>query len=60
MQYLQAGSVFQPAKHHQIVNDYDKIKSRHLEKLADKMLKDEERRDNLRSKNIKGNFLDKF
>jgi len=47
-------------KHHQIVNDYDKIKSRHLEKLADKMLKDEERRDNLRSKNIKGNFLDKF
>ena len=24
------------------------------------MLKDEEKRDNLRSKNIKGNFLDKF
>jgi len=47
-------------KHNQIVNDYDKIKSRHLEKLADKMLKDEERRDNLRSKVIKGNFLDKF
>tara|TARA_R100001244_G_scaffold102332_1_gene76266 strand:- start:37 stop:210 length:174 start_codon:yes stop_codon:yes gene_type:complete len=47
-------------KHHKIVNDYDKIKSRHLEKLADKMLKDEERRDNLRSKVIKGNFLDKF
>jgi len=47
-------------KHNQIVNDYDKIKSRHLEKLADKMLKDEERRDNLRSKTIKGNFLDKF
>ena len=47
-------------KHDQIVNDYDKIKSRHLEKLANKMLKDEERRDNLRSKTIKGNFLDKF
>ena len=47
-------------KHDQIVNDYDKIKSRHLEKLANKMLKDEEKRDNLRSKNIKGNFLDKF
>jgi|TARA_B110000259_G_C14025851_1_gene404676 uncharacterized membrane-anchored protein YhcB (DUF1043 family) len=48
------------SKHDQIVNDYDKIKSRHLEKLANKMLKDEEKRDNLRSKNIKGNFLDKF
>tara|TARA_R110001592_G_scaffold191790_2_gene438324 strand:+ start:303 stop:482 length:180 start_codon:yes stop_codon:yes gene_type:complete len=47
-------------KHDQIVNDYDKIKSRHLEKLANKMLKDEEKRDNLRSKSIKGNFLDKF
>lgn len=47
-------------KHDQIVNDYDKIKSKHLERLANKILKDEEKRDNLRSKNIKGNFLDKF
>tara|TARA_R110001592_G_scaffold225324_3_gene481178 strand:- start:3179 stop:3355 length:177 start_codon:yes stop_codon:yes gene_type:complete len=47
-------------KHDQIINDYDKIKSRHLEKLANKMLKDEEKRDNLRSKNIKGDFLNKF
>ena len=47
-------------KHDQIVNDYDKIKSRHLEKLANKILKDEERRDDLRSKDIKGDFLDKF
>ena len=47
-------------KHDRIVNDYDKIKSRHLEKLATKILKDEERRDNLRSKPIKGNFLDEF
>ena len=47
-------------KHDKIVNDYDKIKSRHLEKLASKMLKDEERRDNLRLKNIKGDFLNKF
>ena len=30
------------------------------EKLASKMLKDEERRDNLRLKNIKGDFLNKF
>ena len=47
-------------KHDKIINDYDKIKSRHLEKLASKMLKDEERRDNLRLKNIKGDFLNKF
>ena len=47
-------------KHDQIINDYDKIKSRHLEKLANKMLKDEEKRDNLRLKTIKGEFLNKF
>ena len=47
-------------KHDKIVRDYDKIKSRHLEKLASKILKDEERRDNLRVKKIKGNFLNKF
>ena len=35
-------------------------KKKHLEKLANKMLKDEEKRDNLRSKNIKGDFLNKF
>ena len=47
-------------KHDQIVNDYDKIKSRHLEKLANKIIKDEEKRDNLRSKNINQNFWSKF
>jgi hypothetical protein len=47
-------------KHDQIINDYDKIKSRHLENLANKILKDEEKRDNLRSKNINGKFWDKF
>ena len=47
-------------KHDQILNDYDKIKSRHLEKLANKMLKDDEKYSKLKSKQIKGNFLDKF
>ena len=47
-------------KHDKIVNDYDKIKSRHLEKLANKMLKDEEKNNVLTSKVIKGNFLAKF
>ena len=54
--FLTVGNIFSD----QIINDYDKIKSRHLEKLANKMLKDEEKRDNLRSKNIKGDFLNKF
>ena len=44
-------------KHSQIVNDYDKIKSKHLEKLANKMIKDEEKKDKLRNYNIKGDFL---
>ena len=47
-------------KHNQIVNDYEKIKSRHLEKLANKMFKDDEKNNKLKSKNIKGDFLDKF
>ena len=47
-------------KHDQIINDYDKIKSRHLEKLANKMLKDDEKNNKLKSKQLKGNFLNKF
>lgn len=47
-------------KHDQIINDYDKIKSKHLEKLANKMLKDEEKKSLLKNKVIKGDFLDKF
>ena len=46
--------------HDKIVRDYDKIKSKHLEKIANKILKDEERRDNLRAKNINGDFWNKF
>ena len=48
------------SKHDQIVNDYDKIKSKHLEKLANKMLKDDERNELLKTKKIKGDFLTKF
>jgi hypothetical protein len=47
-------------KHDKIVNDYDKIKSKHLEKLAKKMLDNDEKFSKLKGKNIKGNFLDKF
>ena len=47
-------------KHSKIVHDYDKQKSRHLEKLADKMLEDQDRLDKLRKKESDGKFLDLF
>ncbi len=48
------------SKHDKLVNDYDKQKEKHLERLANKMLKDEDKNDRLRSKTIKGDFLNKF
>lgn len=47
-------------KHNQIIKDYDKQKSKHLEKLTDKMLKNDEKANQLKSKPIKGNFLKNF
>ena len=44
-------------KHNKIVNDYDKIKSKHLEKLAKKMLDNDEKQQNLKKHKLKGNFL---
>jgi len=47
-------------KHHKIIQDYDKQKSKHLEKLADKMLEDQEKLSKLRDKKSDGKFLDLF
>jgi|TARA_R110000782_G_scaffold168322_1_gene260406 hypothetical protein len=47
-------------KHNKIVKDYDKQKENHLEKLATKMLKNDEKIQKLKSKQIKGDFLDNF
>ncbi len=47
-------------KHHKIIQDYDKQKSKHLEKLTDKMLKNDEKTNQLKSKQIKGDFLKNF
>ena len=44
-------------KHNKIVNDYDKIKSKHLDKLAKKMLDNDEKQQNLKKYKLKGNFL---
>ena len=47
-------------KHHKITKDYGKQKSKHLEKLTDKMLKNDEKAQQLKSKQIKGAFLKNF
>ena len=47
-------------KHDKLVNDYNNQKSKHLEKLADKMLEDQEKFDKLREKKINDKFLDLF
>ena len=47
-------------KHHKIIQDYDKQKSKHLEKLTDKMLKNDEKANQLKTKPVKGNFLKNF
>ena len=47
-------------KHQAIVNDYDNQKSKHLDKLATQMLKNDEKANKLKSKPIKGDFLKNF
>jgi hypothetical protein len=47
-------------KHSKIVRDYDKQKERHLEKLATKILENDEKLSRLKAKNINTNFLDLF
>lgn len=47
-------------KHDKLVNDYDSQKSKHLEKLADRMLEDQEKFSKLRDKKTDGKFLDLF
>jgi hypothetical protein len=44
-------------KHNKIVNDYSKIKSKHLDKLAKKMLDNDEKDQKLKKYKLKGNFL---
>jgi hypothetical protein len=47
-------------KHNAIVNDFERQKQKHLEKLTNKILKDDEKNQVLKSKIIKDNFWDKF
>jgi hypothetical protein len=47
-------------KHDKIVKDYEKTKRKHLEKLADKMLEEQDKIDKLREKKSNGDFLELF
>jgi predicted choloylglycine hydrolase len=47
-------------KHKKIIEDYDNIKSNHLEKLGNKMLKNEEMFRKLKEKKLSTNFLKQF
>ena len=47
-------------KRDKIVNDYQKTKSKHLEKLATEMLKNQDKIDKLKNKKSNGKFLNLF
>ena len=47
-------------KHNKIVKSYDKQKERHLEKLASKILENDEKVNRLKGKNINPGFLNLF
>lgn len=47
-------------KHDKLVNDYANQKSTHLERLATKMLDEQEKLSKLRDKKTDGKFLDLF
>jgi hypothetical protein len=47
-------------KHKKIVNDYDKQKEKQLEKLATKMLENDEKFSKLKGKEIDPKFLNLF
>ena len=43
-----------------LLKDYDEAKREHLEKLTDKMLREDEKNQKLKQKNINPDFLDLF
>lgn len=48
------------SKHEKLVKDYDRQKSEHLDKLATRMLKNDEKIQKLKDKKISTNFLKLF
>ena len=47
-------------KHHKVVKDYEKQKAQHLDKLATRILKDDEKTQRLKEKSINPDFLNLF
>jgi hypothetical protein len=47
-------------KHNKVVKDYDKQKEKHLEKLATKILENDEKISKLKGKSINTDFLNLF
>lgn len=47
-------------KHEDVFKDFEKSKQKHLERLADKMLKLDDKNKALNQVKIKGKFLDNF
>ena len=47
-------------KHNKLIKDYDKQKAKHLERLADKILKEDEKLQQLKGKEIDPRFLNLF
>jgi uncharacterized protein (DUF1330 family) len=47
-------------KHNKLIKDYDKQKDKHLEKLATKMLANDEKNSKLKGKSINNDFLNLF
>jgi hypothetical protein len=47
-------------KHKRVVRDYDKQKEKHLEKLATKLLDNDEKLQKLKTKTINPDFLNLF
>jgi hypothetical protein len=47
-------------KHDKIVKDFDRQKSKHLDKLATQMLKNDDKKQRLKEKKINPNFLNLF
>jgi hypothetical protein len=47
-------------KHDDVVNDFDSQKQKHLEKLATKMLDEQDKINKFKEKNIKTDFLKLF
>ena len=47
-------------KHISVIKDYQTSKSKHLDKLATRILKDDEKKEKLKTYKLKGKFLKLF